>query len=74
VTVIDAWFGSVEVHESCPSQVTTFVSDLIDDGSASRARNVRTLLVQILEQGAEFGLATRATRGVAGGPRRAPRR
>ena len=34
-------------------QVTTFVSDLLDEGSASRAKNVRTLLVQILEQGVE---------------------
>jgi hypothetical protein len=39
--------------------VTTFVSDLIDEGSPSWARNVRTLLVQILEQGVELGLVAR---------------
>jgi integrase len=38
--------------------VTAFVSELLDEGSASRAKNVRTLLVQILEQGVEFGLTT----------------
>ena len=58
VSVIDGKLGSVPVCELRAEQVTAFVSDLLDEGSASRARNVRTLLVQIVEQGVEFGLAT----------------
>ncbi len=58
VSVIDDKLGTAPVSELRAEQVTTFVSDLLDEGSASRARNVRTLLVQILEQGVEFGLAT----------------
>jgi integrase len=57
-SVIDGKLGSVPVCELRADQVTAFVSDLLDEGSASRAKNVRTLLVQILEQGVDFGLAT----------------
>jgi len=74
VRVIDAKIGSTQVRELRPEQVTTFVSDLIDDGSASRARNVRTLLVQILEQGVEFGLATQNVVRKVKAPKPAPRR
>jgi len=56
-SVIDDNLGSVPVGELRAEQVTTFVSDLLDEGSASLTKNVRTLLVQILEQGVEFGLA-----------------
>ena len=58
VSVIDGKLGSVPVCELRAEQVTAFVSDLLDEGSASRAKNVRTLLVQIVEQGVEFGLST----------------
>lgn len=74
VTVIDDKLGSVPVHQLRPEQVTTFVSDMIDDGSASRARNVRTLLVQILEQGVEFGLATQNVARKVKAPKPVPKR
>lgn len=74
VTVIDDKLGSVPVRELRPEQVTTFVSDMIDDGSASRARNVRTLLVQILEQGVEFGLANQNVARKVKAPKPTPKR
>jgi integrase len=74
VTVIDAKLGSAPVRGLRPEQVTTFVSDLIDDGSASRARNIRTLLVQIVEQGVEFGLATQNAARKVKAPKPAPKR
>lgn len=74
VTVIDAKIGTIPVRELRPEQVTTFVSDMIDDGSASRARNVRTLLVQILEQGVEFGLATQNVARKVKAPKSEPKR
>ena len=72
--MIDAKLGRVPVCELRPEQVTTFVSDLIDDGSASRARNVRTLLVQILEQGVEFGLAAQNVARKVKAPKSEPKR
>jgi integrase len=74
VTVIEAKLGQVPVRELRPEQVTTFVSDLIDEGSASRARNVRTLLVQILEQGVEFGLAAQNVAHKVKAPKSEPKR
>ena len=74
VTVITDKIGSVPVHELRPEQITTFVSDMIDDGSASRARNVRTLLVQILERGVEFGLATQNVARKVKAPKSEPKR
>jgi len=74
VTVIDDKLGSVPVRELRPEQVTTFVSDLTDDGSSSRARNVRTLLVQILEQGVEFGIATQNVARKVKAPKPLPKR
>ena len=74
VTVIADKIGSVPVHDLRPEQATTFVSDLIDEGSASRARNVRTLLVQILEQGVEFGLAPQNVARKVKAPRSEPKR
>ncbi len=56
--VIDEHLGSTPARELRPEQVATFLSDLIDHGSASRARNVRTLLVQVMEQAVELGLTT----------------
>ena len=49
--------GEVPVRQLRPEQVTAFISDLVDTGSASRAVNVRTLLVQVLNEGVSLGLA-----------------
>ena len=46
-SVIGGKLGPVPVCELRAEQVTSFVSDLLDEGSPSRAKNVRTLLVQI---------------------------
>ncbi len=40
-----------------PEQVAAFLSKLIGSGSAARARNVRTLLVQVLNEAVNLGLA-----------------
>ena len=57
VRLIDAGLGPIPARQLRPEQVAAFVSDLIDKGSASRARNVRTLLVQIMDQAVGLGLA-----------------
>ena len=49
--------GDVPVRTLRPEQVAAFVSRAIDDGSAARARNVRTLLVQVLDEAVSLGLA-----------------
>jgi integrase len=72
-SVIDGKLGPVPVCELSAEQVTSFVSDLLDEGSASRAKNVRTLLVQILEQGVEFGLATQNVARKVKAPKAAPK-
>ena len=50
--------GSAVVRTLRPEQVTSLMSELIDAGSASRARNIRTLLVQVLEEAVNLGLAS----------------
>lgn len=72
-SVIDAKLGSVPVCDLRAEQVTTFVSDLLDEGSASRAKNVRTLFVQIMEQGVEFGLTTQNVARKVKAPKSAPK-
>ena len=72
-SVIDDKLGSAPVCDPRAEQVTTFVSDLLDEGSASRAKNVRTLLVQILEQGVEFGLTTQNVARKVKAPKAAPK-
>lgn len=57
VRLIDAELGAVSARQLRPEQVAAFISDLIDRGSASRARNVRTLFVQIMDQAVVLGLA-----------------
>jgi hypothetical protein len=57
MSVVEARLGHVPVRALRAEQVTSFVSALIDAGSASRARNVRTLLVQVLDQAVSLGLA-----------------
>jgi integrase len=49
--------GDVPVRTLRPEQVAALVSRAIDDGSAARARNVRTLLVQVLDEAVSLGLA-----------------
>jgi hypothetical protein len=56
--LVDEGLGSIPARELRPEQIAKFVSDLIDRGSASRARNIRTLLVQVMDQAVELGLAT----------------
>ncbi len=55
--LIAGHLGEVPVRQLRPEQVTAFISDLVDAGSASRAVNVRTLLVQLLNEGVSLGLA-----------------
>lgn len=55
--VISAGLGTIPVRQLRSEQVATFVSDLADSGSSSRARDVRGLLVQVVDQAVEFGLA-----------------
>jgi integrase len=50
--------GGAPVRSLRPEQVTTLMSDLVDAGSVSRARNIRTLLVQVLEEAVKLGLAS----------------
>lgn len=57
VDVISARLGSVPVRILRPEQVTAFVSDLVDSGSPSRARDMRGLLLQVLDQAVDLGLA-----------------
>jgi integrase len=49
--------GGVSVRQLRPEQVAAFLSKVIDAGSAARARNVRTLLVQVLDEAVNLGLA-----------------
>ena len=49
--------GDVAVRKLRPEQVAAFVSKLTGDGSATRATNVRTLLVQVLDEAVNLGLA-----------------
>ncbi len=57
IRLIEAELGTITARELRPERVAAFVSDLIDRGSPSRARNVRTLLVQIMDQAVQLGLA-----------------
>jgi hypothetical protein len=56
--LVEDRLGEIPVRQLRPEQVTTFVSELVDRGSAARARNVRTLLVQVLDQAVTLGLTT----------------
>jgi integrase len=49
--------GNVPVRRLRPEQVASMVSKVVDVGSAARARNVRTLLVQVLDEAVNLGLA-----------------
>jgi integrase len=58
IRIIDEEIGGVAVRDLRAQRVAKLVSDLIDRGSASRARNIRTLLVQVIEQAVSLGLVT----------------
>ena len=57
IRLIAGELGTIAARQLRPEQVAAFVSDLIDRGSPSRARNVRTLIVQIMDQAVQLGLA-----------------
>jgi integrase len=50
--------GGLVVRTLRPEQLTTLMSDLVDAGSASRARNIRKLLVQVLDEAEKVGLVS----------------
>ncbi len=49
--------GNIPVRRLRPEQVASMVSKVVDAGSAARARNVRTLVVQVLDEAVNLGLA-----------------
>lgn len=55
--VVGDHLGNVAVRQLRPEQVAAFLSHMIDAGSAARARNIRTLLVQVLDEAVNLGLA-----------------
>ena len=55
--LIAAELGSTPVRQLRTEQVAVFISRLVDRGAASRATNVRTLLVQVLDEAVSLGLA-----------------
>jgi hypothetical protein len=56
--LVEDRLGEFPVRQLRPEEVTTFVSELVDCGSAASARNVRTLLVHVLDQAVTLGLTT----------------
>lgn len=65
--LVEAGLGSVTVRTLRHEQVTMFISELVDHGSASRASNVRTLIKATSLDGAERPLHEHE---LAVGPRR----
>lgn len=55
--LIAADVGSTPVRQLRTEQVAAFVSRMVDRGAASRAANIRTLLVQVLDETVSLGLA-----------------
>ena len=55
--LVGAWLGNVPVRKLRADQVATMVSELAKSGSPSRARNVRALLAQVLDDAVSLGLA-----------------
>lgn len=55
--LVGARLGNVPVRRLRADQVATRVSELAKSGSASRARNVRGLLAQVLDEAMNLGLA-----------------
>ena len=55
--LVGARLGNVPVRRLRADQVATRVSELAKSGSASRARNVRGLLAQVLDEAVNLGLA-----------------
>jgi integrase len=58
LTVVSKGLGDVPVGSLRSEQVAAFISELADAGSASRARSIRMLLIQVLDQGVVLGLAS----------------
>jgi len=57
--LVEDRLGEIPVRQLRPEHVTTFVSELVDRGSAARARNGRTLLVQVLDEASRSALRGR---------------
>lgn len=55
--LVSPHLGDVPVRRLRAEQVAGFVSNLIRSASAARARNVRTLRVQVLNEAVNLGLA-----------------
>lgn len=55
--LIAADLGATPVRQLRTEQVAAFVSRMVDRGAASRAANIRTLLVQVLDEAVSLGLA-----------------
>jgi hypothetical protein len=55
--VVGNHIGDVPVRQLRPEQVAAMISNLVDTGSASRAVNIRNVLVQVLNEAVTLGLA-----------------
>lgn len=55
--VVERELGAIPVRQLRPEQVTAFMARLVDAGSATRATNIRMLLVQVLDEAVTLGLA-----------------
>jgi integrase len=55
--VVNERLGEVPVRRLRPEQVAGVIADIANAGSASRARNIRMLLVQLLDEAVNLGLA-----------------
>jgi integrase len=55
--LIAADLGATPVRQLRTEQVAAFVSRMVDRGAASRAANIRTQLVQVLDEAVSLGLA-----------------
>ncbi len=55
--VVNERLGDVPVRKLRPEQVAGVIADIANAGSASRARNIRMLLVQLLDEAVNLGLA-----------------
>jgi integrase len=55
--VVGNHIGDVPVRQLRPEQVAAMISSLADSGSASRAVNIRNVLVQVLNEAVTLGLA-----------------
>lgn len=55
--VVNDRLGEMAVRKLRPEQVAAVIADIAQSGSAARARNIRMLLVQLLDEAVNLGLA-----------------